>query len=94
MKDVREIVESLLVIILIIFGLYIVYQIIRYLLGGSWTVEDIIISLLLFILGALLTISIYLAKVGVSVAKLGSDHNHLSRQFRSLANDFKKYVKK
>lgn len=83
----ERVVEDVIVILLIIFGLYIAYQIIKKATGGSWTTEDIIISLLVFNLGCVFTI-------GLSLAKLKADHSHLTNQFRSLANDFKKHIKK
>jgi len=86
-NDIEKLIENSIVILLIIFGLFIVYQVIKKAFGGSWTSEDIIISLLIFNLGCIFTI-------GLSLAKISSDHNHLSNQFRSLANDFKKHIKK
>lgn len=56
-------------------------------LGGSWTTEEIILGLLIFNLGCIFT-------VGIMVAQLKSDHNHLKGQFKSLAKDFKLFVKK
>ncbi len=38
-------------IILILLGLFIAYQIIRKIVGGSWQTESLIISLLIFNLG-------------------------------------------
>jgi len=72
---------------LTVLAIFIVYQIIKKSLGGSWESEDIIIALLIFNLGCVFTI-------GLSLALLKSDHTHLEKQFRSLASDFKKYVKK
>ena len=68
------------------FGLFIAYQIIKKALGGSWDTEDIIIALLIFNLGCVFTI-------GLSMAKLSSDHRHLVGQFRRLAEDFKGHIK-
>ncbi len=47
-KDWREIIFTAF---LIIIGIIIIYQIIRFLLGGSWSFESIIIALLVFNLG-------------------------------------------
>lgn len=86
-KDIEKLIENIIITLLVIFGLFIIYQIIKKAIGGSWTTEDIIISLLIFNLGCIFTI-------GLTLAKLKSDHNHLKNQFRSLAEDFKKYIKK
>ena len=71
--------------VLILFGIFIIYQIIKVILGGSWTTEDIIISLLVFNLGSIFTI-------GWMVAELKSSHRHLGSQFKSLAEDFKNHI--
>jgi len=44
-------IEAALKILLLIFAAYIVYQIIRKILGGSWESEQIIISLLILNIG-------------------------------------------
>jgi hypothetical protein len=71
---------------MILFGVYILIQVLRIIFGGSWTTEDLIIGLLIFNLGSIFTI-------GVSVAQLKSDRNHLKEQFKSLATDFKSKIK-
>lgn len=48
---------------------------------------EIILVLLIFNLEAVFT-------MGIIVAQLQSDHNHLKGQFKSLANDFKEVEKK
>ncbi len=86
-RDIKNVIENIVIALLIIFGLFLVYQIIIKAFGGSWATEDIIISLLIFNLGCVFTI-------GLALAKLNSDHNHLASQFNSLAEDFKRHVKK
>lgn len=78
--------ERIIEIVLVIFGLFLLIQIIKLIAGGSWTTEDIIIGLLIFNLGSIFTI-------GLLVAQLKSDHKHLKGQFRSLADDFKLHKK-
>lgn len=74
-------------IILIVFGIFMLYQIIRKILGGSWTIEEIILGIVLLNIGATFTI-------GIMLAQVKSDHGHLKKQFNSLAGDFKAHVKK
>ncbi len=80
-------IEKVIVTFLVIFGLFLLFQIVKKMFGGSWTTEDIILGLLVFNLGCLFT-------VGILVAQLKSDHSHLKGQFKSLATDFKVHVKK
>lgn len=80
-------IEKIVEFLLILFGIFLLFQILRSILGGSWSTEDIIIGLLIFNLGGLFTI-------GMLVAQVRSDHGHLKDQFSSLANDFKTYMMK
>ena len=81
-KNTINAMEKVLIILLVIFGLYLLVQIIRKIIGGSWTTEDIILGLLILNLGSVITI-------GTMMAQLRSDHDPLKTQFYSLANDFK-----
>lgn len=74
-------------IILTIFAAYLIYQIIRKMIGGSWSIEEIILGILILNVGATFT-------VGLLMAELKSDIKHLKGQFRSLATDFKAHLKK
>jgi len=47
-------------ILLIIFGLFLAYQIIRYLLGGSWAVDALTLGLQFIIIGILWKMSLKL----------------------------------
>lgn len=80
-------IEKFIEIVTGLFGIYLLIEILRKVLGGSWSTEDIILALLIFNLGSLFTI-------GILVAQLKSDHDHLKEQFKSLANDFKLFSKK
>lgn len=69
-------------VFLVLFGIYVLFQIVRKILWGSWTNEDIILALLILNIGSTFTI-------GLMLARLQSDHSHLKGQFKNLANDFK-----
>jgi len=84
-KKLIDKIEIIAVILLIIFGLFIVYQLILKILGGSWATEDIIVALLIFVIGIVFTIALNLVKLNLK-------HEYLERQFYFLAKDFKKYV--
>lgn len=84
-KKIIDKIQWVLIILLIIFGLFIAYQLIRKILGGSWSTENIIIALLMFNIGLTFTITI-------SHTKLNSDYQHLERRFSYLARDFKEHI--
>lgn len=82
-----EKMEKIVEVLVIIFGLFLLFQILKNIRGGSWGTEEIVIGLLIFNLGGLFTI-------GILIAQMKSDHDHLKSQFTSLASDFKLYVLK
>jgi len=84
-RDFFELIQDILIFLILILGLFVAYQIIKKILGGSWETEDIILALLVFNLSCVFTIIL-------SLAKLSSDHNHLTRQFYHLAKDFKEHL--
>ena len=84
---IREILDTLLVIALILFGWFIIYQILRKVFGGSWVSESLIIGLLILNI----TLTFNLTK---ETAEIKTDLYHLRTQFQSLAQDFKEHLKR
>ncbi len=78
-------IEIAMIIFLIIFGSFLIYQITLKIFGGSWQTENLIIALLM------LNIGLTFANT-IRITKFSSSHNYLSNQFRHLANDFKLYL--
>jgi len=72
-------------IFLILFALYILYQIVLKIFGGSRTVEEIIVSLVIAHIGFTLSQSMKLSSVARYL-------HHLRLQFNAHANDFKNHV--
>jgi len=74
-----------IMIFVIVFGLVICYQAVKYILGGSWGVEEFAL--------ALLGVGISLIFMNsMKLTRLGSDLGHLNRQFCCLAKDFKEHM--
>jgi hypothetical protein len=84
MKNIIEFIQTTTIILLIIFGLFILYQIIKKITGGSWATEDIIVSLLILNIGITFTLAL-------NQVKTNSNYNHLRNQFNYLAKDFKQH---
>ncbi len=78
-KKIFDAIQLILIIILLVLGIFLAYQIIRKIFGGSWSSEDIILTLLVFNLGCVFTIIL-------NLAKLNSDHQHLEKQFYFVKN--------
>jgi uncharacterized membrane protein (DUF485 family) len=86
-QNTNNIFQNIFLILLILFSLFIAYQILRKILGGSWTTEGIIIALLVTIIGFLFNQTIKLTRTETNL------HN-LQRSFSCLAHDFKEHIKK
>ena len=54
-------------IILIIVGLFVAYQMVRYLLGGSWGIDALSLGLLFVIAGVLWKMNIDIVKMGMKL---------------------------
>jgi len=52
-------------VVLILFGLFIAYQLLRAIVGGSWESESLIIAFLVFNLGLIWKISMNLMKLNM-----------------------------
>jgi hypothetical protein len=70
-------------ILLILFGLFISYQIIRKLLGSSWATEDIIIALLIFNIGLTFTLALSQVRTSIRLDYLNQKVTHLAKDFKT-----------
>lgn len=75
----------------IAFGIFIAYQILRIIFGGSWPSEDAILALLILNITLTVSMSLYTTQ---GITKIRSDLTHLTKQFDSLAADFKELQKR
>ena len=71
-KKFFDVIQVVMIFLIFILGLFIVYHIIRKILGGSLGTEDIIIALLVFNLSCVFIIIL-------NLARLNSDHHHLEK---------------
>lgn len=83
----NEKVEKTVEILIVIFGMYLLFQLIKIIFGGSWSSEDMVIALLIFDTSCLFTVIILIVQVK-------TDLGNLKSQFRALATDFKAHLKK
>lgn len=84
-RGLLEIIRAIVIILLTLFGIFLIYQVIKKILGGSWDAENIILALLIFNIGFSFTIAL-------NQMKSTSDHEHLRYQFGCLAKDFKTHM--
>jgi membrane protein required for beta-lactamase induction len=81
-----SLIETILITILSFFGIFIFYQLIRLLLHGSWSSENILIALFVFNMG--LTVSI-LRKTDAN----SHDIKAMKKTLSAIGNDFKSHIK-
>ena len=84
-KDKLDTIYQIFQILLIIFGIFIIYQMLRLLLGGSWKIEEVILTLIV------LSTGINMAFL-IRAEKNASDLSTLKKLFFALARDFKKHM--
>ena len=77
-----DIIQNILEIILILFGLFILYQIIRKILGGSWETENIIAALLMFNIGLTFTLALNQVRTSMGLHYLTKKVNYLAKDFK------------
>ena len=85
MVDIKEAFRLIIYIFLIIFAVFIIYQVILKISGGSWELQDIVIALLILILG-------FLFNLTIKITKLEGNFNNLKDSFCNMAKDFKEHL--
>jgi len=73
-------------LILIIFGLFIIVQILRIIFGGSWSIESVILALVIFSIGIGINNMRKLEHVKVDI-------KYMKKTLYSVARNFKKHLK-
>jgi len=73
----------------IIFGIFLLIQILKKIFGGSWSTEDIIVALLLFNTSIIFTSTIILVQLRSDQKYLRKDVEILIKDLNKLGNDFK-----
>ncbi len=87
--SINEIFKALLLVFLVLFSLIVIYQLLLKILGGSWTFEDIIMSLGVIIITTLFMIAGFLISLSRTVGRLEERFTNLKGSFFHLADDFK-----
>jgi uncharacterized membrane protein len=85
MNKKKEFIDWVITISLAVLALFITYQVLRIVFGGSWSSENVIMVLV----GANLGYSFITSR---DVKGVQHDFKNLQRSFNALASDFKKYI--
>lgn len=91
-KNLREIVIELLRVVYIIIILYVAFQILRAIFGGTWQTENIIIAGLGIILTGLFVIVGFLINQGKCIGMLEERTKNIGESLSNLGRDFKNHI--
>ena len=92
--DLRKLVIDLLKVIYILLLVYLGYQIIIAIMGGSWATENIIIAGMGIILAGMFVIVGFLINQSKSLGKLEERTRNIGESLSSLGKDFKEHLKR
>ena len=91
-EDLREIIRDLIRIIYVIIILYVAYQVLKAILGGTWATENIIIAGMGTILAGLFVIVGFLINQGKGLGILEERTKNIGDGLTNLGRDFKQHL--
>ena len=90
--DLRKVLTNLFRIIYIIILVYVAYQILRAVLGGTWASENIIIAGMGIILAGMFAIVGFLINQGKCLGTLEERTKNIGEGLFNLGKDFKQHI--
>ncbi len=90
--DLKEIIIWAFRIIFIILIIFVAYQVLRAVIGGTWATENIIIAGMGIILAAMFVIIGFLINQGIAIGRLDERTRNIGNSFNNLAKDFKDHL--
>ena len=93
-KDLREIIIKLFRIILIMIIIYVIFQVLKVILGGTWATENIIIAGMGIILAGMFVIAGFLINQGKILGMLEERTRNIGIGLSNLGKDFKEHLSK
>ena len=92
--DIKKLSVELLRIIYIVIIVYVAYQVIKAIIGGSWETENIIIAGMGIILAGMFAIAGFLINQAKCLGRLEERTKNIGESLSKLGNDFKKHSEK
>jgi len=93
-KDLREIITELFRIIFLVIIVYVAFQVLRVVLVGTWTTENIIIAGMGVILAGMFVIVGFLINQGRALGMLEERTKNIGESLSNLGRDFKEHLLK
>jgi len=92
--DLKETIANLFKVIYIIILVYVAYQVLRAILGGTWESENIIIAGMGVILAGMFVIVSFLVSQGKCLGTLEERTKNIGESLSNLGKDFKEHLSK
>ena len=90
--DLRRVIINMFRIIYIILLLYVAYQVLRVIIGGTWATENIIIAGMGIILAGMFAIVGFLINQGKCLGILEERTKNIGESLSNLGRDFKNHL--
>src|SRR3989344_5111969 len=91
-KNLRDTAIALFRIVFLIIIVYVAYQVLRAIIGGTWATENIIIAGMGIILGVMFVIVGFLINQGKTMGMLEERTRNIGLSLSNLGRDFKEYI--
>jgi hypothetical protein len=92
--DLKSIIAGILKTIYIIVLVYVAYQVLKAIFGGTWSTENIIIAGMGIILSGMFAIIGFLINQGRSLGVLEERTKNIGNSLFNLGRDFKQHIEK
>lgn len=92
--DLRKIIVDLFKIIYVIIIMYVIYQVLKIIVGGTWETENIIIAGMGIILAGMFVIVGFLINQGKCLGMLEERTKNIGDSLSRLGSDFREHLKK
>jgi|SRR3989344_8280575 len=89
----KNIVDTLVIVLLIVMGIILGYQVIKAIIGGTWATENIIIAGMGMFLAGLFVIVGFLMHQAKILGILSERTKNIGEDLIKLGNDFKEHTK-
>jgi hypothetical protein len=93
-ENLKNIIIDTIKILYILLILYVAYQVVKAILGGTWNSENIIIAGIGIILGGMFVIVEFLMNQAKSLGTLEERTKNIGQSLYHLGNDFKQHISK
>jgi len=93
-EDLKKIIKTLIQVIYIIVILFVAYQVLKAIFGGSWATENIIIAGIGIILAGMFVIVGFLINQGNCLGKLEERTKNLGDSLTIMGKDLKEHLRK